>query len=195
VLVTVVAMVVALVAVTACSSGDDDDAADGDESSTTEARETTSTTEDVRAQEEAAVREARQAASDAWNESTGPPAADPENPAIAETHVGPMYDQLIATSEAFMLNGWVIRYPEDSQYELVIDSVRFDEDDEGQPVAFLDVCTVDDGERVVVSTGEVLDSGLQTVKAEEAMRKVDGVWKLAERREEPPLEGAQCEDG
>jgi hypothetical protein len=194
-LVTVVAMVVALVAVSACSSGDDDDAADGDEpSTTTEAPETTSTTEDVRAQEEQAVREARQAASDAWIDSTAPPQADPDNPAIAETHVGLMYDQLVSTATAFELNGWAIRYEEDSQYQLTIDSIRFGEDDEGRKVAYLEVCTVDDGERVVVSNGDVLDSGLKTVRATEAMLEVDGVWKLAERSEEPPLEGAQCED-
>jgi hypothetical protein len=191
----VLVIMVVLVTVAACSSGDDnDDAADGDEPTTTEAAETTSTTEDVSAQEEQAVREARQAASDAWLDSTAPPQADPGNPAIAETHVGLMYDQLVSTATAFELNGWAIRYPEDSQFELVVDSVRFGEDDEGHEVAYLEVCTVDDGERVVVSNGDVLESGLQTVRASEAMLKVDGVWKLAERGEQPPLEGAQCED-
>lgn len=195
VLVTVVAMVVALVAVSACSSGDDDDAADGDEpSTTTEAPETTSTTADVRAREEDAVRQARQAAADAWIDSTAPPEADPDAPVIAETYVGPMLELLVETARGLKINGWAIRYPEDSQYDLDITSIRFDEDD-GQEIAFIEVCTVDDGERIVIDTGEVLDGGVNTVRATEAMRKVDGAWKLAERREDSTLEGvAQCED-
>jgi hypothetical protein len=195
---TVVALVVALAVVSACGSGGDDgddgDAADGDEPTTTEAPETTSTTADVGAREEAAVREARQAADDAWIDSTAPPVPDPDAPVIAETYVGPMFDQLVSTATAFKANGWAIRYPEDSQYRLDVTSIRFDEDDEGQPIAFLEVCTVDDGQRIVVDTGDVLSEGLRTVKATEAMRRVDGVWKLAERQEQPPLEGAQCED-
>lgn len=186
-----VALVVGLMTVSACG-GDDDDAADADEPSTTAAPESTTSTVDPTAAEEAAVKEARQAAADAWIDSTAPPAPDPDAPVIAETHIGPMLDQLVETARGLERNGWAIRYPENSQYEVDIKSIRFDED-EGEEVAFLEVCTVDDGERVVVDTGEVLAGGLRTIEATEAMRKVDGVWKLAERREDDYQEGvAEC---
>lgn len=186
-----VALVVGLGAVGACSGGDDE-GADGEEPTTTTTSETTTTTVDARAEEEAAVREARQAAADAWIGSTAPPAPDPEATAIAETHVGPMFEQLVETARGLERNGWAIRYPDDSQYTVDITSVRLSEDD-GEPVAFLEVCTVDDGERIVVDTGEVLAGGLRTIHATEAMRKIDGVWKLAERREDDYQEGvAEC---
>lgn len=187
-----VALVVGLVGVSACS-GDDDEGADSDEpSATTTVPESTTTTVDTEAAEEAAVTEARQAAADAWIDSTAPPTPDPDAPIIAETHVGPMLDQLVETARGLERNGWAIRYPENSQYEVDITSIRLSEDD-GQPVAFLEVCTVDDGERIVVDTGEVLAGGLKTIYATEAMRKVDGVWKLAERREDDYQEGvAEC---
>lgn len=185
-----VALAVGLTALSACG-GDDDDAADEDPS-TTSAPETTTTTADAAAAKEAAVREARQAADQAWIDSTAPPTPDPDAPVIAETHVGPMLDQLVETARGLERNGWAIRYPENSQYQFDIESVRFSEDD-GQPVAFLEVCTVDDGERIVADTGEVLAGGLRTIHATEAMREVDGVWKLAERREDEPKEGvAEC---
>jgi hypothetical protein len=82
-------------------------------------------------------------------------------------------------------NGWAIRYPEDSRYRVDVESVEF----EGADTAILAVCTVDDGERFVVETGDVVASGLGTVHWTAAMRRVDGVWKLAERREENRWQG------
>jgi hypothetical protein len=193
VLLIAVALVVGLVGLGACG-GDDDGGAEGDEpaATTTTVADSTTTTVDAEAAEEAAVREARQAADQAWIDSTAPPAPDPDAPAIAETHVGPMLEQLVETARGLERNGWAIRYPENSQYEVDISSIRFSDDD-GQPVAFLEVCTVDDGERIVVDTGEVLAGGVRTIHATEAMRKVDGVWKLAERREDDYQEGvAEC---
>jgi hypothetical protein len=185
-----VALAVGLTALSACG-GDDDDAADEDPS-TTSAPETTTTTADATAAKEAAVREARQAADQARIESASPPEADPDDPKIAATHTGPMLEQWQQTTTGLKVNGWAIRYPEDSQHVVDVTSIRFGDDD-GQEVAFLEVCSVEDSDRIVVDTGEVLAGGLSTVKATEAMRKVDGVWKLAERREDDYQEGvAEC---
>jgi hypothetical protein len=182
-----VALVVGLASLGACS-GDDDDAADDEPSTTTTVPESTTTTVDATAAREAAVREARQAADDARIESAAPPEANPDDPKIEETHTGPMLEQWKQTTTGLKVNGWAIRYPEDTQHRVEVTSIRFDEDD-GQEVAFLEVCSVEDSDRIVVATGEVLAGGVSTVKATEAMRKVDGVWKLAERREDDYQEG------
>jgi hypothetical protein len=188
-----VALAVGLTALSACG-GDDDDAADEDPS-TTSAPETTTTTADATAAKEAAVREARQAADDVWKATTAPPEPNPDDPTIAAHYVGPMFDRLTETIRGLRVNGWAIRYPEDSQYKLDIQSIRFSEDD-GQEVAFLEVCGVDDGERFDMASGDVLEGGVRTLQLTEAMRKVDGEWKLAERRQNSYQEGvAECAIG
>lgn len=171
--------------------GDSEDADDRPRSTTTEPEATTTTLdpEEVARQE---VVTAREAADDAWLGATDAPAADPEDPSIAEHYTGRMLDRLTETARGLSRNGFALRLPEDSQHRLEITSIRF-QTVEGAEVAFLEVCTVDDGERYVVNTGEVLSEGLKTIVAEEAMRKEDGVWKLAERREDQVLEGvAEC---
>lgn len=166
--------------------GDSEEAEDNPRPTTTE-RETTTTLDP----EEAARQEvitAREAADEAWLAATDPPAADPDDPAIAETHTGLMLDRRIETATGLQRNGFAIRIASDSQHRLEVESVRFDTVD-GAEVAVLEVCTVGDSERIVVATGEVLSGGLKTVAATEAMQKVDGVWKLAERREDSENEG------
>jgi hypothetical protein len=189
-----VALVVGFGAVGACS-GDDDEGADDEEPSTTTTPETTTTTVDARAEEEAAVREARQAADEAWKAMTGPPEPNPDDPAISEHYVGPMFDRLTETIRGLRANGWAIRYPEDSQAHIEITSIRFGEDD-GDDVAYLEVCGIDDGERFDMASGDVLEGGVRTLQLTEAMRKVDGEWKLAERRQNSYQEGVvECAAG
>ena len=182
-----VALVVGLATVSACS-GDDDDAAAGDEQATTTAPESTTTTVDPTAAKEAAVKEARQAADDVWKDATAPPDPNPDDPAIAAHYVGPMFDRLTETIRGLRANGWAIRYPENSQSWLEVQSIRFGEDD-GQEVAFIEVCGVDDGERFDMASGDVLEGGVRTLQLTEAMRKVDGEWKLAERQPNSYQEG------
>jgi hypothetical protein len=59
------------------------------------------------------------------------------------------------------------------------------------------VCVVDDSERVVVETGESLTPGDVTAAwSTDALRRVDGEWKLAERRVNEEWEGEdECDIG
>ena len=186
--VTVLGGALSLLAVSCGGGGGDSEEAEDNPRPTTTERETTTSTLDP---EEAARQEviaAREAADEALLDAMAPPAPDPEHPAIAETYTGLMLDRMLDTANGLKRNGFAIRLPADSEHRVEVDSVRFDTVD-GQEVAFLEVCTVDDSERFVVGTGEVLSEGVKTVAATEAMRRVDGTWKLAERRENENLEG------
>jgi hypothetical protein len=188
------AVLFGFVAVSGCSGDDDDAAADDRETATTTTAEST-TTVDTTAAEEAAVTEARQAADDVWKAVTAPPEPNPDDPTIAAHYVGPMFDRLTETIRGLRANGWAIRYPEGSQARIEIQSIRFSEDD-GEEVAFLEVCGVDDGERFDMASGDVLEGGVRTLQLTEAMRKVDGEWKLAERRQNDYQEGVvECAAG
>ena len=140
---------------------------------------TTSTTSPS---DEAAVRSAYEAASRAFIEAAAIP--DPNYPALTETHTGPMLEQRQDTLRALQLDHRIIRYPQPSQYRVEIDDVTIDGD-----VARLTVCVVDDGERVEKDTGRVIASGVGTVQGTAAMRRVDGTWRLAERREDQRWDG------
>ncbi len=72
---------------------------------------------------------------------------DPEFPAIAETHTGPMLDQRRAVLRALEIDGRVIRYPTNSRYRVVIESVETSNDD-----SRIQFCAVDDGQRVDAQT-------------------------------------------
>lgn len=176
----------ALTLLSTCSSKDDTQNADDiPRPSTTRPTTTTLTPEEAKKQE---VITAREAADEAQAAALGPPSPNPDLPALAETHTGLMFDRMKETAAGLKRNGYAQRYPDSTQHVVEVESVRFEEVD-GQEVAFLDVCTVDDGERFVLSNDKVLTSGVWTFKSAEAMRKVDGVWKLAERREDSVEEG------
>ena len=175
--------------VSACG-GDDNEAEQQPRTTTTEADPTTTTLNP----EEAARNEviaAREAADEAEIEAWGPPAPNPDLPALKDTHTGLMLDRVVSTARGLTRNGLAIEYPDDSQYRLEVTSISFQTVD-GQEVAFLEVCGVDDGQQVVVATGtpvSELSGRVTTTEASEAMRKEDGVWKLAERREDSHQEG------
>jgi hypothetical protein len=168
----------------------DDDAADDESSLTTEAPSTTVATEPATDPEETqreAVTAAYEAADEAASAALAPPTPDPEHPDLLATHTGPMLDQRQMVAQGLVANGWAIRLPEDTRYRVEVESVEFDPDD--PDVAFLTTCAVDDGERFVVETGEIVSDGLWTIEFTEAMQRVDGTWRLAERREENRWEG------
>jgi len=172
--------------VSACS-GDDNDAEQQPRTTTTEADPTTTTLNP----EEAARNEvitAREAADEAETAALAPPSPDPDLPVLADTHTGLMFERLTDTAAGLLRNGYAQRYPSESQHRLEVESVRFDEVD-GKEVAFLRVCIVSDSERIDVATGKQLTGGVWTSLAEEAMQKVDGAWKLAERRQDSVEEG------
>ena len=178
-----VVLVGALLLVGACSDDDTDGAAPPAESTTTTRRPTTTTTTTDPAETlEAEVTAAYEASSQAFIDAAAVP--DPEFPAFLATHVGPMLEQRRDVLVGLQADGRVIRYPPDSQYRIEVEDIEIDGD-----VARLEVCVVDDGERVVVSTGEVVAGGVGTVQARAAMQRVDGTWKLAERTQEAEWEG------
>jgi hypothetical protein len=187
---------VSLLALGACSDGNDRQASanESDDSNNTTTTAETSTTLSAREQEEQAVSQATQAAEQARADSSAA-TPNPDLPALADTHTGLMLDQWKNTTSVLRYNGFAIRVPPNSQSRTDVISVSFD-DVEGRQVAIAEVCYVDDSERYVVATGQVLDSGVRTVQVTEAYEKVDGVWKLAERDEHDRWEGvAGCAAG
>lgn len=177
------ALVVLLVA-GACSNDDDDDRAGA--TSTTSRPETTASTSrptsTTIAEDDAAVTAAYEAASRAFVEAAAVP--DPNFPAIVETHTGPMLEQTTNLLRALQLDERFIRYPPDSLYRISVEDVRITDD-----VARLTACVVDDGERVERASGNVVAGGTVTVQWTAAMRRIEGTWRLAERREEARWDG------
>lgn len=173
----------------ACGGGDgkqDDASPTTQRSSPSTSSSSTSTTSTP---DDSPVRAAYDAASRAFIDAAAIP--DPDFPSIAATHSGPMLEQRRATLRALKRDGRAIRYPTPSQYRIDIESVELDGD-----IARLKVCVVDDGERVELSTGRVIASGVGTVQWTAAMQRTDGTWKLAERREEARWDGvAGCAAG
>jgi hypothetical protein len=169
----VLAVLLAVLSISACG-GDDTASPTTTSSSTTTERDTTTTTTAAADEDEAAVRTAYEAASQAFIEAAAIP--DPDHAALVATHTGPMLEQRRDTLLGLQADGRVIRYPTPSQYRVEVESVEVE-----RGVARLTFCAVDDGERVVESTGEVVASGVATVRGRAAMRLEGGVWKLAEQ--------------
>lgn len=182
----VVFVALVLLSAAACSDDDGDGGAVSSDSttSTTTRPSTTTTAADPTAVLEAEISEAYEVSSRAFIDAAAVP--DPNLPALAATHTGPMYEQRRGVLLALQADGRVIRYPENSQYRVEIDEDSFEVDGD---VARFEICGVDDGERVVVATGEVVAGGVVTVEARVAMQRVDGVWKLAERQQLAEWEG------
>jgi hypothetical protein len=188
-LIVLVALV--LLGAAACSDDDGDGGAVASESttSTTTRPSTTTTTTDPAAALETEIEDAYVASSHAFIDAAAIP--DPNFPALAATHTGPMYEQRRGVLLALQADGRVVRYPPNSQYRIEVTDIEVDGD-----VARLEACVVDDGERVVAATGEVVAHGLMTIQARAAMQRVEGVWKLAERVQEAEWEGvAGCAVG
>lgn len=188
-----VAVVIALAAAVMSAGCGDEDASGGDSSSVKEAAASSTSPEpvDPMAAEREAVVAAYEDAVHAASRALAPPIPDPEHPDLLATHTGPMLEQRQMVAEGLAAKGWAIRLPQDTRFRVEADaeSVEFAPGD--PDVAFLTACSVDDGERFVVATGEpVADGGgLLTIEFSVAMQRVDGVWKLAERRAENRWEG------
>lgn len=181
------AVVVALALAGVACGGDDDGA-----SSTTPTSESSTTTKSgatgssVAGSDDTAIRAGYDAANRAFIEAAAIP--DPNFPAVAATHTGPMLEQRREVLRALQLDGRIIRYPANSQYEVVIEDVITEDG-----VSRVRFCAVDDAERVDARTGEVISSGVVTVRGEAALRLDGGVWRLAEQRFESRDEGsASC---
>lgn len=176
-------LVVVLLLVAACGDDDSNDATPPAESTTTTRRSTTTTTDPDEALE-AEVAAAYEASSRAFIDAAAVP--DPDFAALAATHTGPMLEQRRNVLRALRADGRIIRYPPNSQYRVEIDDETWEVDGD---VARFEICGVDDGERIVVATGEVVAGGVVTVRARVAMQRVDGSWHLAERQQLAEWEG------
>ncbi|HEY8543429.1 MAG TPA: hypothetical protein VIL36_00210 [Acidimicrobiales bacterium] len=170
--------------VPACSGGGSEEAEDEPRPTTTEDPTTTTVDPEEAARQE--VIAARAAADEAQIEALAQP--NPDLPELAETHTGLMLERITETANGLKMTGVASRLPENSQHGIEVESVRFDEVD-GVETAYLEVCLVEDSERIDPATGQVLQEGVITVQSTEAMQKVDGVWKLAERRQDSLEEG------
>lgn len=177
------ALSLAVLAAAACSDDDGDAVAGGSTTSSPAPRSTTSTTVD-RAQPLEDVEAAYIASSRAFIEAAAIP--DPELPALAATHTGPMLEQRRGVLLGLRTDGRVIRYPPNSQYRIEVDRESMEIDGD---IARFEICGVDDGQRVIAATGEVIAGGVVSVRARIAMQRVDGVWKLAERQQIAEWEG------
>jgi hypothetical protein len=165
--------------------GEDDGDRDGATGTTSTVSPRSTATRDPEAAERQQVIDAYLAAEAAAIAASAPPAPNPDHPDLVATHTGPMLEQRQEVFGGLRAIGRAIRYPPDSKYREDVESVEF----EGEDVAILKVCAVDDGERIVVETGEVIASGVATGELTAAMQRLDGVWKLAERREDREWEG------
>ncbi len=181
-----VVLSIAALTAAACSDGDGDGGAVASDSttSTTVRRPSTTSTTDPTDALEAEVVAAYEASSRAFIDAAAIP--DPNFAALAATHTGPMFEQRRRVLLALQADGRVIRYPPNSQYRVEADQGSIEVEGD---VARFEICGVDDGERVVAATGEVVAGGVVTVEARVAMQRVDGVWKLAERQQLAEWEG------
>jgi hypothetical protein len=172
------ALAIALVALTvACSGGDDDDG------------EPAANEGDDREAIEADVRSAHEASDAARRDSAAGPSADPELPALSDTHTGAALAEWVRVTTRLQTLGMALRYPEGSQRAVSIDAVDLDDD---AAEASLEVCTVSDGEVYLVSTGQVVSSGLRTTRTNETMVRQDENWRLSDREVVSIEDGATC---
>lgn len=176
----VVAVALALVVAVSCS---DSNRADDEREPEPETEENDGS---AAADDEQVVEAAYRDAAEARAEALAPPTPNPDHPALAETHTGPMLDQAREVATGLRAEGLAVRYPEDSELRIDVESVEF----HGEDVAILDLCIVDDGERVDMDTGEVLAGGVFSGRVLATMERVDGRWKLAERELGEQQEGA-----
>jgi hypothetical protein len=178
------ALLLAVLAASSCGGDDNSSSATTTSSApTTTVRDATSSTPAPTNTDEVAVRTAYEAASQAFIEAAAIP--DPDYAALTATHTGPMLEQRRDTLLGLQADGRVIRYPSPSQYRVEVENIHVEGD-----VARLAFCAVDDGERVVESTGEVVASGVATVRGQAAMRLEGGAWKLAEQEFDSRESGA-----
>jgi hypothetical protein len=163
----------------------------GSDTSTATTRRSTSTTNSTATSstslpDDASIRTAYEAANRAFIDAAAIP--DPDAPSIAATHTGEMLRQTRDILRALKADGRVIRYPPNSQYRIVIESLETSGD-----VSRLHFCAVDDGQRVDAKTGQVISEGVVTARGEAALRFEGGAWKLAEQKFDSRTEGASCD--
>jgi hypothetical protein len=109
---------------------------------------------------------------------------DPNFAALEETATGPMLSQTREVLRGYQLRKIALKYPDplESGFEVRVDP---DEVELHDDTAVFDACAVDRGERINTETGAYVspNDGPDTFLLRVGMRRVGGIWKLAERRE------------
>jgi hypothetical protein len=116
---------------------------------------------------------------------------DPDDPALAATHVDPLLSEVRKTNAEWRGFGQAGRFPDNSVSRTDITDVSIN-----GSTATVDTCGVDDSIVYEVASGKVLNSDVVTVQAHATMTAIDGTWKLASRSEVQRWEGvAGCAVG
>lgn len=140
---------------------------------------TTTTTLSEEEQAELEVIDAYKAGVEVSIEASAEP-VDPEHPDLEEHFTGGVLNESRNRLESMVNNGWAVRFPEDSEFDIdeIEFRVTFDEVD-GVEEAHLEMCWVTDEETYWIANGEPVPHmhGVRNIDAEVVMREIDGTWK------------------
>ena len=107
-----------------------------------------------------------------------------EDPRLRELATGSQLDRVVAETQRNRDDGLAFRWPQN-----LVDEHRVDVLEIRGGVAALQDCFTNDGIVYRVATGAVVDDTVVTRSLLATMRRVDGVWKLAETRQLQQWEG------
>lgn len=102
---------------------------------------------------------------------------NPADPRLAQFATGKQLDNVVMETRQRLDQGLALRRPEPSVSKNRVKVVQVAGD-----TASLQDCSTNDGIVYRVATGQVLDDGVVTRSVEATMRRVDGVWRLADTR-------------
>jgi len=102
---------------------------------------------------------------------------NPADPRLAQFATGKQLDNVVTETRQRLNQGLAVRRPEPSASKNRVKVVQVVGD-----TASLQDCATNDGVVYRVATGQVLDDGVVTRSVEATMRRVDGVWRLADSR-------------
>ncbi len=102
---------------------------------------------------------------------------NPTDPRLAQFATGKQLDNVVTETRQRLDQGLALRRPEPSASKNRVKLIEVASD-----TARLQDCATNDGIVYRVATGQVLDDGVVTRSVEATMRRVDGVWRLADTR-------------
>lgn len=102
---------------------------------------------------------------------------NPNDPRLAQFATGRQLDNVVTETRQRLDQGLAVRRPEPSASKNRVKVIEV-----GSDTARLQDCATNDGIVYRVATGQVLDDGVVTRSVEATMRRVEGVWRLADTR-------------
>lgn len=102
---------------------------------------------------------------------------NPNDPRLAQFATGKQLDNVVTETRQRLDQGLAVRRPEPSASKNRVKVIEIASD-----TARLQDCATNDGIVYRVATGQVLDDGVVTRNVEATMRRVEGVWRLADTR-------------